>query len=91
MKSSVYQNLLTISEETNEIYLIPVPKEYIGKRFSDLGANIFSSRDSKNPVIPIGVKSGNRVLLNPKSSVFDNFQKGDEVIVIAFELPNKLI
>jgi len=89
--SKVYQNLLTISEETNEIYLIPVPKEYIGKRFSDLGANIFSSRDSKNPVIPIGVKSGNRVLLNPKSSVFDNFQKGDEVIVIAFEPPNKLI
>lgn len=89
--SKVYQNLLTISEETNEIYLIPIPKEYIGKRFSDLGANIFSSRDSRNPVIPIGVKSGDRVLLNPKSSVFNNFQKDDEVIVIAFEHPYKLV
>ncbi|MDH4219308.1 MAG: NAD-binding protein [Candidatus Aminicenantes bacterium] len=89
--SKVYRNLLTISEETNEIYLIPIPKEYIGKKFSDLGAEIFSARDNQNPVIPIGVRSGNLVLLNPKVSDFDAFQEGDDVIVIAFELPSKLI
>jgi voltage-gated potassium channel len=89
--SKVYQNLLTISEETNEIYLISVPEEYIGKKFSDLGAKVFSSRDSENPIIPIGVKSGNRVLLNPKSSDFDAFQEGDDLIIIAFEHPDKLI
>lgn len=89
--SRVYRNLLTISEETNEIYLIPVPKEYIGKKFSDLGTEIFASRDAKNPVIPIGVKSRGRVLLNPRSSDFDEFQKDDEVIVIAFEHPRNLI
>ena len=89
--SKVYKNLLTISEETNEIYLIPVPEKYIGKKFSDLGAEIFSSRDSNNPLIPIGVKSEDKVLLNPKSSDFEKFQVGDKVIVIAFEHPHKLV
>ena len=89
--SKVYKNLLTISEETNEIYLIPVPEEYIGKKFSDLGVEIFSSRDTSNPVIPIGVKSEDKVLLNPKSSDFEIFKHGDEVIVIAFEHPHKLV
>lgn len=89
--SKVYRNLLTISEETNEIYLIPVPKEFIGKKFHEMGAKIFASRDSKNPVIPIGVKSGNRILLNPKLNDFEHFQKEDELIVIAFEFPHKLI
>lgn len=89
--SKVYRNLLTISEETNEIYLIKVPKEYIGKKFSELGANIYSNRDKNNPVILIGVKSGSQVLLNPKPSDFDSFNEGDEVVVIAFERPQKLV
>jgi voltage-gated potassium channel len=88
--SKVYRDLLTISEETNEIYMVPVPDEYVGKRFSELGSQIFSTRDKRNPVIPIGVRSGNQVLLNPKSSEFDSFKSGDDVIVIAFEFPQKL-
>jgi len=89
--SKVYRNLLTISEETNEIYLIPVPENYIGKKFSDLGAGIYTKRDAKNPIILVGVKSGNRVMLNPKPSDFDTFQKDDEAIVIAFERPHSLV
>lgn len=89
--SKVYRNLLTISEETNEIYLIPVPENYIGKKFSDLGAGIYTSRDAKNPIILVGVKSGNRVMLNPKPSDFNTFQKDDEAIVIAFERPHSLV
>lgn len=88
--SKVYRNLLTISEETNEIYLIPVPKNYIGKKFSKLGSDIYAHRDKKNPVIPIGVKTQDKVLLNPKPSVFDVFNEGDQLIVIAFERPHKL-
>lgn len=89
--NKVYKNLLTISEETNEIYLIPALEEYIGKKFSDLGAEMLSSRNTNNPVIPISVKSEDKVLLNPKSSDFEKFQHGDEVIVIAFEHPHKLV
>jgi voltage-gated potassium channel len=89
--SKVYRNLLTISEETNEIYLLPVPEDYVGKKFSDLGTGIYSKRETKNPIILIGVKSGQRVMLNPKTKDFDTFQKEDQAIVIAFERPHKLI
>jgi len=89
--STVYRNLLTISEETNEIYLATVPGEYIGKKFSDLGADIYSNRDAKNPIILIGVKSGEKFLLNPRPIIFNKFQKSDEVIVIAFERPHSLV
>ena len=89
--SIVYRNLLTISEETNEIYLIPIPKKYEGKKFSDLGAAIYSERSKANPVILIGVKSEERILLNPKPVDFESFKEGDEAIVIAFERPQALI
>jgi voltage-gated potassium channel len=87
--SIVYKNLLTVSEDTNEIYLIPVTGKHIGKTFSEIGTAIFSSRRTDNPVIPIGVHTGNRVLLNPKKTEFSTFQEGDKVIVIAFDQPDQ--
>lgn len=89
--STIYKNLLTISEETNEIYLVNVPENYIGKNFSELGATIYMHRDDKNPIILIGVKSDERVFLNPKPSEFKNFKRGDKAIIISFERPHKLI
>jgi voltage-gated potassium channel len=89
--STVYRNLLTISEETNEIYLMGVPENYIGKTFAELGSDIYAQRDPKNPSILIGVKSGSDIFLNPKLAKFSKFQEGDKVIVIAFERPNKLV
>ena len=89
--STVYRNLLTISEETNEIYLVSVPENYVGKKFSDLGADIYSSRDTKNPIILIGVKSDEKIFLNPRPGIFNKFQKNDEAIVIAFERPHSLV
>ncbi|MBS3819767.1 NAD-binding protein [bacterium] len=89
--SKVYRNLLTISEESNEIYLLPIPKSYVGKNFSQLGTDIYARRDPQNPIIPIGVKTEDRVLLNPKPSNFERFQEGDQVIVIAYEKPTRLV
>jgi len=48
-------------------------------------------RDEKNPIILIGVKSDERVFLNPKPSEFEKFKKGDKAIIISFERPHKLI
>lgn len=89
--SKVYRNLLTISEETNEIYLLPIPKNYVGKNFAELGADIYKHREPQNPIIPIGVKTKDQVLLNPKPSNFQSFQEGDRVIVIAYERPARLV
>ena len=85
--SDVYRDLLTISEETNEIYMIPVAEEFYGKTFTELGIRILENRVNENPLLLIGVKSNGTIYVNPKFHEFERFKSGDEAIVIAFERP----
>ncbi len=89
--SDVYRNLLTVSEETNEIYLLPIPEDLIGKTFVELGTHILNNRVNENPLVLIGVKTNEMIYVNPRSHEFDSFKRGDEAIVIAFERPRSLI
>ncbi|OQX53086.1 MAG: hypothetical protein B5M53_07415 [Candidatus Cloacimonas sp. 4484_209] len=86
--SKVYSNLVTVSEETNEIYQLPVPTEYYGKTFEELGKDILKKRDVSNPAILIGVKSDGQILLNPRKEKFERFKKGDEIFLISYTYPD---
>ncbi len=102
--SEAYQQLLSYTGNTNELYIIPydkIPKKddnssiLDGKTFKE-ALNLFnSSRDEKNPVILIGVKRGDTVILNPmknwngdEKNKFTAFEKGDGIVVMAFEMPD---
>jgi hypothetical protein len=86
--SKVYGNLITVSEETNEIYQLGVPPTYLGKTFEELGTAILGHRSSKNPSILIGVKSKGKIMLNPKKDSFDTFEEGDEIFLVSFTYPD---
>ena len=86
--SKVYSNLITVSEETNEIYQLSVPSQYYGKTFEELGLDILKKRDKENPAILIGVKSSGEILLNPKQDRFKAFKEGDEIFLVSFTYPN---
>ncbi len=86
--SKVYENLVTVSEETNEIYQLPVPPGYYGKTFEALGADILKHRSRKNPSILIGVKSKEKVMLNPPKDTFATFTEGDEIFLVSFTYPD---
>ncbi len=86
--SKVYTNLVTVSEETNEIYQLSVPPEYYGKTFEKLGEDVFRKRDTRNPSILIGVKTKGKILLNPKKSQFNTFEEGDSIFLVSFTYPN---
>ena len=89
--SDVYQQLLTYSEETNEIYLVDskkYPQQFLGKRFQEIADILNSHRSSKNPAILIGIKRDNRVILNPKEDEFDVIKHGDSLIVMSFDQPD---
>lgn len=88
--SDVYQQLLTYSAETNEIYLVDgdkYPQHFLGKNFPEVAQLLNMQRNSKNPVILVGVKRGDRVILNPRKHEFDTFQAGDTLIVMSFDQP----
>jgi voltage-gated potassium channel len=89
--SDVYQQLLTYSKDTNEIYLIEsgcYPASFISKGFGDIAKILDKGRDSDNPVILLGVKRADRIILNPKKKDFETLEKNDSLIVMSFDQPD---
>ncbi|RKZ71836.1 MAG: potassium transporter [Candidatus Parabeggiatoa sp. nov. 1] len=89
--SDVYQQLLTYSEETNEIYLLnsdKYPQWFQGKKFEELAEILIKGRSVKNPTILVGIKREAQVLLNPKEDEFDQLKPDDSLVVMAFDPPD---
>ncbi|MEA1911183.1 MAG: NAD-binding protein, partial [Spirochaetota bacterium] len=88
--SQVYQQLLSYSNETNEIYFIPpgkYPAEFIGKDFPALAIMINEKRVNfdDNPLILLGIKQGEDILLNPSKANFSGLHLDDSLIIMAFQ------
>jgi len=96
--SRVYENLLTYSEDTNEIYIVEgdsVPRTVIGKSFVEAAGILNENRDESNPAILLGIRRGEQIILNPRSDrtrpedqEFDSIAEGDALIVLAFRRPD---
>ncbi len=89
--SEVYQQLLTYSKETNEIYQVDgqhYPESWLGKSFPEIAEYLVNHRNPENPVILLGVKRGDKIILNPRPNEFDVLQQGDNLIVMAFDRPD---
>jgi voltage-gated potassium channel len=89
--SEVYQQLLTYSKDTNEIYMVDnkhYPQGFLGKGFTEITALLNANRNPANPAILLGVKRDNCVILNPKEDEFNVLKPGDSLIVIAFDPPD---
>ncbi len=89
--SEVYEQLLTYSEDTNEIYLVEdddVPPNFLGKTFQEVADLLNQNRHDLNPAILIGVKRDEQVILNPRCQEFTTFKAGDSLIVLSFDRPD---
>ncbi|MCK5720197.1 MAG: NAD-binding protein [Thiomargarita sp.] len=89
--SNVYQQLLTYSADTNEVYLLnndKYPKSFLGKKFHEIVELLNQKRNLTNPVIIIGIKRYEQVILNPKENQFDELKDTDSLIVISFDPPD---
>ena len=96
--SDIYHQLLIITEDTNEFYIIDTnefPDTFYGKTFVELSDILLKNRDTVNPVILAGIRRGEHVLLNPIKnsddngpSSFDVLKEGDALIVMAYKTPN---
>ena len=89
--SEVYQQLLTYSKETNEIYLVrsdKYPQEFVGKTFAELAEAFNSKRVSHDPIILLGIKRNDQIILNPRAQQFDRLKEDDSLIVMSFDQPD---
>lgn len=93
--SDVYHQLLEISDNTNEFYIVEknkYPKFLLGMDFQNL-VNVFNkNRNTSNPILLVGIRRGNKVILNPRSKTnsthFGTLQENDALIVMCYQKPD---
>jgi hypothetical protein len=88
-----YRDLLTVSAETNELYVVPLPEAAAGMSFSEYGALVLAARDGRAPLVPVGVQrgegGGGRLVCNPlPGDAAATLQPGDRLVVLAYEPPD---
>lgn len=96
--SAVYDDLLSYAEGSNEIYIVEgarFPKCLIGKSFDEAAEILNRNRTWENPVILLGMRRGDKFLLNPRrdrrtapGERFDRIEEGDALLVMAYQMPD---
>ncbi len=95
--SDVYKDLLTYTFEGNELYIITpdhFPDAFIGKTFSQCAQILYEKRDDANPVILLGLRRDDQVIMNPrkvgKGSTSEEYiiTENDALIAMAFSPPD---
>ncbi len=94
--SVVYQDLLTYTFEGNEIYIIPrdrFPDSFVGKTFAECAQMLYEQRDHQNPVILMGIRRHDNVIMNPREHAGQRdgesqIRDDDALIAMAFTAPD---
>jgi hypothetical protein len=84
-----YRSLLTFSEDTNEVYIVPIPKVLYEREasFHEAIAWICRASEEDSPVLPVGIREKDgRIVTNPPGKTV--FKEGDDLIVMAFDRPS---
>lgn len=93
-----YTDLLRVSDDTNEVYTVPIPDEAAGETFRSYAARFLASEvplgsnGSANPAMPVGigrqVDQQWRIFSNPRpDSSGWILERGDKLVLIAYEQP----
>lgn len=84
----VYQELLTVGRDANELYLIPVPPGLVGRGFVEVAELFLRDRADLHARLLIGVYRGEKMMLNPVGGEAGPLRKGDELILLCPVLPD---
>ena len=81
--TQVYQELLTVGRDANEMYLLPAPEALFGRDFVEL-SNLFARhRDNKQSCLLIGIHRGEQMHLNPIGGEAGPLKAGDQLILLS--------
>jgi len=84
----VYQELLSVRRDANEMYLVPVPASLVGVDFV-AAANVFlPDRTHLKACLLIGLYRGDTMMLNPVGGEAGPLRDGDELILLSQTLPD---
>ena len=79
----VYQELLSVGRDANEMYLLGVPQELIGRDFVELASMFLRYRNDKRSCLLIGLQRGEEMILNPVGSEAGPLKEGDQLVLLS--------
>ena len=84
----VYQELLTVRRDNNELYVVPVPESLVGKGFEELTV-LFArtARDDPKGCVLIGIQRGDEMMINPIGEEAGPTRAEDLLIVLSRKHP----
>ncbi len=79
----VYQELLTVGRDANEMFLLPAPEELVGKDFVELIGLFARHRNDRRSCLLIGIQRGDEMMLNPIGGEAGPIKPGDQLILLS--------
>ncbi len=86
--TQVYQELLTVGHNANELYLVPTPADLVGKDFAEVSGMFVRCREDKRCCLLVGVQRGSEMILNPISDQAGALKADDQLILLSRVFPN---
>ncbi|BCS98261.1 hypothetical protein DSLASN_38930 [Desulfoluna limicola] len=95
--TTIYDSLMTFSDDSSEFYTVPVPSCLVGKTFRD--AQLHFLDDDDEAIIPVGIDRSDEACPNTRFTLCPQagqaglssgemvFREGDFLVVIAYEKP----
>jgi voltage-gated potassium channel len=79
----VYQELLTVGRDANEMYLFPAPEAMVGRDFVEVASMFLRHRDDRRSCILIGLQRGDDMFLNPFGGDAGPIKPHDQLILLS--------
>ena len=79
----VYQELLTVGRDANEMFLLPAPEGLVGKDFVELTGMFARHRDDRKACLLIGIQRGDDMHLNPIGGEAGPLKADDQLILLS--------
>jgi voltage-gated potassium channel len=85
----VYQELLTIRRDNNEIYAVAVPEALVGQTFEQLSHRFTTAeRDNPRGCLLIGIQRDDEMMINPIGEEAGPVRAGDHLLLLCREHPD---
>ena len=84
----VYTELLTVGRDANEMFLIPMPAELVGRDFVEIAGMFLRYRDDRRSCLLVGLQRGEEMVLNPIGNEAGPVREDDQLIVLSRSFVN---
>ncbi len=79
----VYQELLTVGRDANEMYLLRAPDALVGKDFVELAGMFARHRGDKRSCLLLGIQRDDEMMLNPINGEAGTLRVDDQLILLS--------